>query len=155
MNEMTRDELQTLLDSHGADPAQWPAALRVAALGLIASDAQARADHEAARALDAALTRLARPTAEDETSAARVLTRLAGTLPRQDRMWWHWPTVLLDWQFAPAWPRLAALACCAMIGFGIGIAGLDRSFDRAGATAANTDITSAVFEPEAISGARP
>jgi hypothetical protein len=42
-----------------------------------------------------------------------------------------------------------------MIGFGIGIAGLDRSFDRAGATAANTDITSAVFEPEAISGARP
>jgi hypothetical protein len=156
MNEMTRDELQTLLDSHGADPAQWPAALRVAALSLIAGDPQARADHEAARALDAALTRFARPAAADETSAARVLTRLAGVLPGQDRGFWRrWPAVLLDWQFAPAWPRLAVLACCAVIGFGIGIAGLDRPFDRAGATAGNTDIASAVFEPEAITGARP
>jgi len=152
---MTRDELQTLLDSHGADPVQWPAALRVAALGLIAGDPQARADHEAARAFDAALTRFARPTAEDETAAARVLTRLAAPLPRQDRMWWHWPTVLLDWQFAPAWPRLAALACCAVVGFGIGLAGLDRPFDRAGATRTSTDIASIVFEPEAITGARP
>lgn len=153
---MTRDELQTLLDSHGADPAQWPAALRVAALGLIAGDAQARADHEAARALDAALARFAQPTAQDETAAARVLTRLAAPLPRQDRAFWRrWPAVLLDWQFAPAWPRLAALACCAVIGFGIGLAGLDRPFDRAGVAAANNDITSAVFEPEAITGARP
>jgi hypothetical protein len=152
---MTRDELQTLLDSHGADPARWPAALRVAALGLIASDPRARDDHEAARALDAALTRFARPTAQDETSAARVLTRLAGALPRQDRAFWRWPAVLLDWQFAPAWPRLAALACCAVIGFGIGIAGLDRPFDKAGATVTNPDITSIVFEPEAITGARP
>lgn len=152
---MTRDELQTLLGSHGADPAQWPAALRVAALGLIASDPRARADHEAAHALDAALTRFAQPTAEDETSAARVLTRLAGGLPHQDRAFWRWPAVLLDWQFAPAWPRLAALACCAVIGFGIGIAGLDRPFDRVGATVANPDIASIVFEPEAISGARP
>lgn len=152
---MTRDELQTLLDAHGADPAQWPEALRAAALGLIASDPQARADHEAALALDGALTRFARPTAQDETAAARVLTRLAGTLPRQDRAFWRWPTVLLDWQFAPAWPRLAALACCAVIGFGIGLAGLDRPFDRTGATAANPDIASIVFEPEAITGARP
>ena len=152
---MTTDELQTLLDSHGADPAHWPAALRVAALGLIASDAKARAAHEAARALDAALARFAQPTAEDETAAARVLTRLAGPLPRQDRTFWRWPAVLLDWQFAPAWPRLAALACCAIVGFGIGLAGLDRPFDRAGTTVASNDITAAVFEPEAITGARP
>src|SRR3569623_99555 len=44
VSEMTLDDLQPLLDSHGADPAQWPAALRVAALGLIAADATARAD---------------------------------------------------------------------------------------------------------------
>ena len=37
--------------------------------------------------------------------------------------------VLLDWQFAPAWPRMAALACCAALGFYVGIAGLDRRFD--------------------------
>jgi len=152
---MTRDELQTLLDSHGADPAKWPAALRVAALGLIASDAQAKADHEAAQALDAALTRFAQPAAQDEASAARVLTRLAAPLPRQDRTFWRWPAVLLDWQFTPAWPRLAALACCAVVGFGIGLAGLDRPFDRAGASASNPDIASIVFEPEAITGARP
>jgi hypothetical protein len=84
-----------------------------------------------------------------------VLTRLAGELPHQDRAFWRWPMVLLDWQFAPAWPRLAALACCAVIGFGIGIAGLDRPFDKVGATVAQPDIASIVFEPEAITGARP
>jgi hypothetical protein len=153
---MTIDELQTLLDSHGADPARWPAALRVAALGLIASDKEARAAHDAARELDAALGQYARVSPVDETAAARVLTRLAGPLPRQDRGWRHWPAVLLDWQFAPAWPRVAALAGCAAIGFMIGIAGLDRPFDRSGLAMANrADITTAVFEPEALSGARP
>jgi len=153
---MTLDELQILLDSHGADPAQWPAALRVAALSLIAADTEARAAHEATRRLDAALAHYAKVTSDDETAAARVLTRLAAPLPRQDRAWWRWPLVLLDWQFAPAWPRVAALACCAAIGFMVGIAGLDRPFEGAGITAAGRgDIASVVFEPEAISGARP
>ncbi|MGN6571765.1 MAG: hypothetical protein ACTHLO_10145 [Pseudolabrys sp.] len=153
---MTKDELQTLLDSHGADPAQWPAALRVAALGLIAADAQARAAHEAAGKMDAALARYAKVSPADETAAARVLTRLAGPLPRQDRAWWRWPAVLLDWQFTPVWPRVAALACCAAIGFMVGITGLDRPFERT-STVASTggDITSAVFEAEPITGARP
>ena len=143
---MTTDELQTLLDSHGADPAQWPAALRVAALSLIASDADARASHETAQQLDAALARYASVAATDETTAARVLTRLAGPLPRQDRVWWRWPEVLLDWQFTPAWPRVAALACCAAIGFMIGITGLDRPFEGASTTVASrNDITSVVF----------
>jgi hypothetical protein len=156
VSEMTRDELQTLLDSHGADPAQWPAALRVAALSLIADDADARLAHGAAREIDAALTRYAKVASTDETAAARVLTRLAAPLPRQDRAWWHWPAVLLDWQFAPAWPRVAALACCAAIGFTVGITGLDRPFDRASTVAANSaDITAAVFEPEPLTGARP
>ena len=153
---MTRDELQTLLDSHGADPTQWPAALRVAGLSLIAGDSEARAAHEAAQRLDAALARYAKVAAGDETVAARVLTRFAGPLPRQDRGGWRWPTVLLDWQFTPAWPRVAALACCAAIGFMVGITGLDRPFERAGTTAvARGDITTVVFEPEAITGARP
>src|SRR5690242_1404601 len=156
VSEMTLDELQTLLDAHGADPAQWPAALRVAALGLIAADAGARATHEAAQRLDAALARFASVTPADQTAAARVLTRLAGELPRQDRAWWRWPAVLLDWQFSPAWPRVAALACCAAIGFTIGITGLDRPFERAGiAQASAGGITAAVFEPEPITGARP
>ena len=115
---MTKDELQTLLDSHGADPAHWPAALRVAALGLIAADAD----------------------------ACCVMSRA----------WWRWPAVLLDWEFAPAWPRVAALACCAAIGFMVGITGLDRPFERT-TTVASTgaDITSAAFEAEPMTGARP
>jgi hypothetical protein len=35
--------------------------------------------------------------------------------------------VLLDWQFAPVWPRVAALASCAVIGFAIGLSGVDRT----------------------------
>ena len=130
--------------------------MRVAALGLIASDAEARVAHEATQHLDAALARYARVAATDETAAARVMTRLAGPLPRQDRASWRWPTVLLDWQFTPAWPRVAALACCAAIGFMVGITGLDRPFERT-VTVASTgaDITSAVFEAEPMTGARP
>jgi hypothetical protein len=87
----------------------------------------------------------------------RVLKRLAGPLPRQKAPLWRWPAVLLDWQFAPAWPRLAALACCAVLGFVIGIAGVDRRFDGGSsfAVASRTDIGSIVFEPEALTGARP
>jgi hypothetical protein len=51
---------------------------------------------------------------------------------------------------------VAALACCAAIGFMVGITGLDRPFERAGTVVANgSDITTAVFEPEPITGARP
>jgi hypothetical protein len=153
VSEMTLDDLQTLLDSHGADPAQWPAALRVAALGLIAADDSARAAHEAARQFDAALARYVKVAPVDETAAARVLTRLAAPLPRQDRAWWRWPAVLLDWQFAPAWSRVAALACCAAIGFMVGITGLDRPVTTVASSGG--DITSAVFEAEPITGARP
>jgi len=92
----------------------------------------------------------------DEAAAARVLKRLAGELPRQRQPFWRLPAVLLDWQFAPAWPRVAALAACLMLGFGIGIAGLDRPLDRmSGVSASGGDLSSAMFEPEALTGARP
>jgi hypothetical protein len=53
---------------------------------------------------------------------------------------------------------MAALACCAALGFIIGIAGVDRRFDGGGspfAVASRTDIGSIVFEPEPLTGARP
>ena len=85
-----------------------------------------------------------------------MLKRLAGPLPRQRQPFWRLPAVLLDWQFAPAWPRMAALAGCLALGFVIGIAGLDRPFDRFnGVSAGGGDLSSAVFEPEALTGARP
>ncbi len=83
--------------------------------------------------LKAALKRNVETTQADDTAVARVLTRLAAPLPRQKMPFWRLPAVLLDWQFAPAWPRMAVLASCAVLGFLIGMAGLDRTFDRADA----------------------
>lgn len=93
----------------------------------------------------------------DEDAISRVLSRIAGPLPKQKQPLWRLPAVLVDWQFAPAWPRMAALACCAALGFGIGIAGLDRPFDELDAsfTVGNRDIGSIVSEPDTLTGERP
>ena len=87
----------------------------------------------------------------------RVLKRLAAPLPRQKFALWRLPSVLLDWQFAPAWPRVAALACCAALGFFIGIAGLDRQWAISGTAyiAGGGGIGSITFEPDALTGVRP
>lgn len=107
--------------------------------------------------LDAALKRQTQAPAVDEAAVARVLARLAGPLPRQKRPFWRLPTVLLDWQFAPAWPRLAALGACAALGFFIGIAGIDRPIG--GFTLSNSTtgagFGAVLFEPEAVTGAQP
>ena len=94
----------------------------------------------------------------DEAAVNRVLSRVSGPVPRQRRPFWRLPTVLLDWQFAPAWPRMAALACCAALGFFVGIAGLDRRFDDPAAAPAfvgGGGIGATTFETQAITGARP
>ncbi|HEY8273470.1 MAG TPA: hypothetical protein VIG56_02880 [Pseudolabrys sp.] len=94
----------------------------------------------------------------DEAAVDRVLSRVCGPLSRQKQPFWRLPAVLLDWQFAPAWPRMAALACCAALGFFVGIAGLDRRFDdpaTAPAFVGGGGIGSITFEPEAFTGARP
>src|SRR3954462_16042728 len=110
-------------------------------------------DNEFDRLLESTLKR--RAPQRDAPAVDRVLTRLAGPLPRQHAALWRWPTVLLDWQFAPAWPRMAALASCLAFGFVIGIAGLHRGIDRAGSGAGNLDFGSLVFEPETVTGGRP
>ena len=76
--------------------------------------------------LNSALRRETAVSRDDEAAAARVLMRFA-RLPRQKLSFRRLPDVLLDWQFAPAWPRMAALAGCAAIGFAIGLAGVDRA----------------------------
>jgi hypothetical protein len=110
------------------------------------------------RFLDGALKRHANAPQDNTASVARVMTRLAGALPRQKLPFWRLPAVLLDWQFAPAWPRMAALGACAAVGFFIGIAGVDRRIDNLdgrSATANSPGIGSVVFEPEPLTGARP
>jgi hypothetical protein len=104
------------------------------------------------------LKRQAETSQADNAAIERALKRLSGPLPRQKISFWQLPTVLLDWQFAPAWPRVAALACCAALGFVIGIAGLDRCFAEPSApfvVANGGDLGSIVFGPEPLTGARP
>jgi hypothetical protein len=108
--------------------------------------------------LKGALKRRSEAPQADKAASERVLQRLSGPLPRQKGPLWRLPAVLLDWQFAPAWSRVAALAGCAALGFVIGIAGLDRRFDAPGepfAAAGPADLVSIVFEPEPLTGARP
>lgn len=115
-------------------------------------------DQQFEKFLEAALKRHSETAQADDAAVERVLKRLSGPLPRQKITFWRLPAVLLDWQFAPAWPRVAALACCAALGFVIGIAGLDRGFGTPGAPfalASRADLGSIVFEPEALTGARP
>lgn len=107
--------------------------------------------------LKTALKRRMQAPPADEAAVERVLSRLADSLPRQKQPLWRLPAVLLNWEFAPAWPRMAALACCAALGFVIGIAGLDRPLDQLNGpfAVANRDIGSIVSEPDTLTGERP
>jgi hypothetical protein len=93
--------------------------------------------------------------ASDGEAAARVLAALARPLPRQRHAWRHWPAVLLNWDFAPAWPRLVALASCAALGFAVGVVG--PSFRHDGMLSPHRDfqLASVLSEPEIITGALP
>jgi hypothetical protein len=108
--------------------------------------------------LEGALKRHANAPQAIEASVARVMKRLAGPLPRQKMPLWRLPAVLLNWQFSPAWPRMAALGACVAIGFAVGISGLDRRIDRLDGqseAASSTGVVPLVFEPEELTGARP
>lgn len=101
--------------------------------------------------IDGALKRVTQAPAADDAAAARVMARLT-ELPRQRVSLWRLPSVLLDLEFAPAWPRMAALAGCLALGFIIGIASVDR---LDGAALSRGDNGLIVFEPEPLIGARP
>lgn len=115
-------------------------------------------DEQFENLLETALKRRRQARPADEAAVERVLKRLSGPLPRQKQPLWRLPAVLLDWQFAPAWPRMAALACCAAVGFAIGITGVDRRFEGPGAPPAfvgGGGIGTVTFEPDTFTGARP
>jgi hypothetical protein len=86
----------------------------------------------------------------DDDAVRRVLARLASPLPPQRRSWRHWPAALLDWDFAPAWPRVAALAGCAVLGFAIGIATLPMQSARG-----DFQLAAILSEPEPMTGVLP
>ena len=107
--------------------------------------------------LDDMLKRVAAPRPVDDAAVARVMKRIQPPLPRQQVPLWRLPAVLLNWDFAPAWPRMAALACSAVLGFYVGIVGFDRPLDQLDQSVlvSSADSGFFVFDPEPLSGARP
>ena len=72
--------------------------------------------------LEAAIRRVL-PTGPEDFAAKRLLGRLQ-PLPPQRRAFAWWPAALTDVSFAPAWPRVAALAGAAVLGISIGLSNI-------------------------------
>ncbi len=108
-------------------------------------------DHE----LDTALRRVMAPNVENGEAAQRVLARLE-KLPPQKRAFRWWPSALIDWDFAPAWPRVAALAGAAVLGITVGLSGLGTriatDLDLVQVAAADD---ASVFDVDSVTGLRP
>ena len=156
---MTLARFQRLLDVHGADPGRWPQRERDAAERLLASDAAAAGALGQARALDALIVR----DVQAHADASSVLHALAARpLPPQRRrfLWRRWPSELLTLEFAPAWPRLAALAGVAALGFIIGLTdvgpiAVTGNGEDLTSIVANNDIGAVVFAPDPLPEAHP
>jgi hypothetical protein len=156
---MTLARFQRLLDVHGVDPARWPQPERETAERLLASDAAAAGALAQARAFDALVAR----DAEAPADATHVLRALAARpLPPQRRrfLWRRWPSELLTLDFAPAWPRVAALAGVAALGFVIGLSDLGPSTvtptgEDLTSILADNDIGAVVFAPDPLPEAHP
>ncbi len=153
---MMLDEFRHALDVQGSDLSQWPQPLRGKAEALVKADPAARAALEDARHIDALIEVSVRGEAAMPADiAARALARLDATaLPRQHGRRSHWPAILLNLDFAPAWPRVAALACCAVLGVIVGLSGVDQRFNTF-RTASALDQSSFGAEPEPLTGVRP
>src|SRR5262245_11114229 len=113
------------------------------------------------RELESALRRVmaAEPRVDMKGSdaAERVVARLeAAQLPTQRRAFAWWASVLMDWSFAPAWPRVAALAGAAALGITIGLSGFGTRIatDLELVRVASADEVSA-FEVDPVAGLRP
>ena len=153
-------EFQDLLDAHGADLSAWPDELCSAAERLVATEPAARACLLAAQRIDDLIARgmNARSRSVDAAAAARVLSALARSLPRQRRFALAWPAALLDVDLAPARLRIAALAGIACLGVVLGLFGPDIGAGDTGftvASASSETSLAAVFEPEPLTGVRP
>jgi hypothetical protein len=93
----------------------------------------------------------------ESASASRVLEALHAPLPKQRHsLFDRWPSLLLNTDFAPAWPRLAALACVAAFGCMVGLAAPSvQKSNAATIRIAEIDGSSLAFDPEPVIGVRP
>jgi hypothetical protein len=110
------------------------------------------------RELEAALGRVMMAKAPKADSVARIARRFESALPPQKRAFAWWPAALTDWNFAPAWPRVAALACAAMLGITVGLSslGMRLATDLDLVQVASVDDTgSNAFDVDSVTGIRP
>ena len=97
----------------------------------------------------------------DDAIAMRVLASLgARPLPAQHHtLLKGWPTLLLNFDFAPAWPRIATLASIGFAGCMVGFFSPGAQiFEKPRTTPvqmADADPGYLVFEPEPLTGVRP
>jgi len=97
----------------------------------------------------------------DEAIAMRVLSSLAAKpLPAQRRSFLNgWPDALLNFDFAPAWPRIGALACIGLVGCMIGFFSPGAQIfekPRIGTVQImDIDPSMLAFDPEPLTGIRP
>lgn len=98
-----------------------------------------------------------RASAADEAVAANVLRALNAPLPRQHHsLFDRWPSLLLNRDYAPAWPRVAALACVALFGCMVGLAAPTFQHTAlASVRVADADGSALAFDTEPLTGARP
>ena len=114
-------------------------------------------DHE----LEAALRRVMAAAAQSPVevkAAERIVQRLDSmALPPQYRAISWWPSALMAWDFAPAWPRIAALGCAAALGITVGLSGfgLRIATDLNLVQVAGADDSAAVFDVDSVTGLRP
>src|SRR5213593_4368880 len=149
-------QFQHLLDGYGADLSRWPADVRLEAERTMATDPAAAFAFAQGLQLDALIARGIAPRAApgapgaEEAAASRIAAALNRPLPAQRHraLWRWWPAELSDFDLAPAWPRIAALAGVAVLGFALGLTGVDTRL-AAGpaptrATAADADVSAIV-----------
>ena len=107
-------------------------------------------DHE----LEAALRRVMAPSV-DAPAARRIAQRLE-SLPPQQRAFAWWPAALMERDFTPAWPRVAALACAAVLGISIGLSNIGARIvvDLDLVRVASADDGN-VFDVDSVAGLRP
>jgi hypothetical protein len=74
--------------------------------------------------LEAALRRMVADPHDDATGERLARKLESIPLPPQKRPLAWWPAALTDWNFAPAWPRVAMLAAAAVLGISIGLSNL-------------------------------
>jgi hypothetical protein len=82
---------------------------------------------------------------------------LLESLPPQKRAFAWWPSALMNWDFQPAWPRVAALAGAAVLGISIGLSNIGTRIaaDLDLVRVASAEDAGNVFDVDSVTGLRP